>query len=137
MPIVTLKRRPEFLRVRGGARWGTLSLNVEARCRVPAPLLRMPDDSPAGATNVACDASPRFGFTVTKKLGNAVVRNRIRRRLREAVRQVAQRHGRNGADYVIFAREVALKCRFSDLTRDLETALERVNRRLASSGRSS
>ena len=74
MTIDTLKKRAEFLRLRGGARWATPSCVVETK---PA--------ADPGATA----RGPRFGFTVTKKLGNAVVRNRIRRRLRAALSAVA------------------------------------------------
>ncbi len=65
----------------------------------------------------------RFGFTATKKLGNAVTRNRIRRRLKEMVRLVAPAHAREGHDYVLVARPVAATRSFSALERDLIAAL--------------
>ncbi len=68
----------------------------------------------------------RFGFTVTKKMGNAVTRNRIKRRLRQAARQAAMRHTVNGCDYVIISRHKALDCPFSDLLRDMEFAFSRI-----------
>ena len=58
---------------------------------------------------------PRFGFTATKKLGNAVTRNRIRRRLKEAVRLVAPGAARAGCDYVLIAREAAATRPFAAL----------------------
>jgi ribonuclease P protein component len=61
---------------------------------------------------------PRFGFTVTKKIGNAVVRNRIRRRLRAAAKAAAL-HGTHGADYVLIARPAALALPFERLVTDL------------------
>jgi ribonuclease P protein component len=61
---------------------------------------------------------PRFGFTVTKKIGNAVVRNRIRRRLRAAVK-AASLHAAAGADYVLIARPAALTLPFERLVTDL------------------
>jgi ribonuclease P protein component len=65
------------------------------------------------------DGGPaRFGFTVTKKIGNAVVRNRIRRRLREAVRHAAGRAAA-GTDYVLIGRHAALTLPFDRLTADL------------------
>jgi ribonuclease P protein component len=61
---------------------------------------------------------PRFGFTVTKKIGNAVVRNRIRRRLRAAARAV-ESHAQPGADYVLIARAAAMTLPFDRLVTDL------------------
>ena len=49
-------------------------------------------------------AAPRFGVTATKKVGNAVVRNRAKRRLRALARSVLANHGRPGHDYVLIAR---------------------------------
>jgi ribonuclease P protein component len=70
----------------------------------------------------------RFGFTVTKKLGGAVKRNRMRRRLKEAVRLVQQQHAAEEFDYVLIARSPALDRPFSELISDLVTAFQRVNR---------
>ena len=63
------------------------------------------------------DRPARFGFTVTKQIGNAVVRNRIRRRLREAVRLSAG--GEPGTDYVLIGRRAALGLQFDRLVTDL------------------
>ncbi|AEQ10674.1 ribonuclease P [Brucella melitensis NI] len=63
--------------------------------------------------------NPRVGFTVTKKNGNAVIRNRIRRRLKEAIRCHAGRDMAPSTDYVIVAREQALNAPFSQLTEEL------------------
>ncbi|MGH6862046.1 MAG: ribonuclease P protein component, partial [Phyllobacterium sp.] len=65
------------------------------------------------------DGPPRVGFTVTRKNGNAVVRNRIKRRLREAVRVNVADDMASGTDYVIVARRDALNAPFADLTREL------------------
>lgn len=69
----------------------------------------------------------RIGFTVTKKTGNAVVRNRIRRRLREAVRHVVPTSGRAGHDYVLVAREAALHAPFETLVGEVERALRKLH----------
>jgi ribonuclease P protein component len=61
----------------------------------------------------------RVGFTVTKKVGNAVVRNRIRRRLREAVRVYAAGDMQPGKDYVIVGREEVLAAPFSVIKTEL------------------
>ncbi|QPC89588.1 ribonuclease P protein component [Mesorhizobium sp. INR15] len=65
------------------------------------------------------DEAPRVGYTVTKKVGNAVVRNRIRRRLREAVRTHAADDMARGNDYVIVGREDALAAPFGQLKAEL------------------
>jgi ribonuclease P protein component len=67
---------------------------------------------------------PRFGFTVTKKMGNAVVRNRIRRRLREAVRLTAPLHAAPATDYVLVGRRAALEMPFVRLVAELAEGLE-------------
>jgi ribonuclease P protein component len=66
---------------------------------------------------------PRFGFTVTKKTGNAVVRNRIRRRLREVVRLSAAEVASPGVDYVLIGRRAALTLPFDRLIDDLRSGL--------------
>ena len=65
------------------------------------------------------DASPRLGLTVTKKTGGAVERNRIRRRLREAVRTHAAGDMRAGNDYVIVGRREVLAVPFGQLKAEL------------------
>lgn len=62
---------------------------------------------------------PRAGFTVTRKVGNAVVRNRIRRRLKEAVRLHAAGDMEAGSDYVIVGRREALAAPFGELCAEL------------------
>lgn len=100
-----LKRRAEFLAVR----------NSEKR-RGRLFLMEVLDRKDAG--------EPRFGLTVTKKCGNAVVRNRIRRRLREAVRGVGA-DMQPGNDYVIVARPDALGAPFGDIKAELAARLRR------------
>lgn len=73
------------------------------------------------------DGVVRYGLTVTKKTGNAVVRNRIRRRLREAARSVLPKSGKAGFDYVLIARAEALRAPFSGLVGDLERAVRRLH----------
>ncbi|TDU00652.1 ribonuclease P protein component [Azorhizobium sp. AG788] len=73
------------------------------------------------------EAEPRLGFTVTKKNGNAVVRNRMRRRLREAARLVMPQLGRSGFDYVLVARGPCLDAPFQTLVRDMERAVSRLH----------
>lgn len=70
----------------------------------------------------------RFGLTVTKKLGGATVRNRIRRRLRALARLQLPLHGSRGHDYVFIARMSALTRSHPQLLDDLRRALQRLNR---------
>lgn len=106
-----LKRRAEFLRVAGKGR------------KAPAPglvlqALRRDDDGPV-----------RLGFTVTKKVGNAVVRNRTKRRLREAARLLLRERPLAGVDLVLIGRDATRGRPFALLMDDLERALHRVGAR--------
>ena len=108
IPILrTLKSRPEFLAVRGGRRSSTPAFLIEMKERPGGP------NSAEGA---------RFGFTITKKIGNAVTRNRIRRRLKAAFAANAGEHARTTCDYVIVARIAALDRPFASLLEDVARA---------------
>jgi ribonuclease P protein component len=111
--IGRLKTRAEFLHVRGGARYVAPSLVLQARKRAD------------GRTEPAEIA--RFGFTASKSLGGAVVRNRARRRLKEAVRLSGPDLAVEGYDYVLIARAGTVQRRFTELIKDLERALAKVH----------
>jgi ribonuclease P protein component len=68
----------------------------------------------------------RVGFTVSRQVGNAVERNRVRRRLREMVRLKPKEAFTPGYDYVLIGRRIALTCPFGDMTKELDGALRRV-----------
>ncbi|MEZ5999760.1 ribonuclease P protein component [Hyphomonas sp.] len=105
--VVRLRVRPQFIFVRGGRAERRKSLVVQARKRAgEAP------GSHAGA-----------GFTATKKIGNAVIRNRAKRRLREAARQLLPRLGQPGWDYVFIARQDTADIGWPRLLDDMESAL--------------
>ena len=70
----------------------------------------------------------RIGFTVTKKIGNAVVRNRYRRRLKEAVRLKLAEIVLSGCDYVFIGRKTTGKRSFQDLQSDVFFAVDKFNR---------
>ena len=107
--LATLRRRAEFLAVRAGARWATSAFVLEAKRR-------------SGQADGA-----RFGFTVSRQVGGAVERNRIRRRLKAAVRDVLADQARPDYDYVLIARRPALDTAFAALVADLVNALKRVH----------
>jgi ribonuclease P protein component len=105
-----LTRRGDFLAARGGPSHVTAGLIVQGRDRGdPGPW--------------------RVGFTVTRRLGNAVKRNRIRRRLRELARRVLGERGREGFDYVLIGRAATRERPFERLVGDLERALDEVHAR--------
>lgn len=68
----------------------------------------------------------RVGFTVSRKVGNAVVRNRVRRRLREIAREVIPAQARPDFDFVLVGRQAALTRDFAILRQELVEALKRL-----------
>jgi ribonuclease P protein component len=111
--LPTLKARSEFLAVRGGRRQSTPAFLIEMRER---SALRADGSSRTGE-------GPRFGFTITKKIGNAVTRNRIRRRLKAAFAARANGANLGSCDYVIVARHAAVDRPFDLLLDDVGRAL--------------
>ncbi len=110
-----LKTRRQFLHVAGaGRKWVAPGLILQV-CR------HEPDDASADEAE-----GLRVGFTVSRKVGGAVVRNRARRRLRQAAERVMPDHAAGGRDYVLIGRRTTVERRFEDLVADLETALARL-----------
>jgi len=113
--INRLRHRAEFLRAAKGKRLHTQCFTLQAAAQ-----------STKDASEEAAKP-PRFGFTVTKKNGNAVKRNRIRRRLKEALRLLNPLSAREGCDYVFVARNEVLSASFPALQADIGRALSKVH----------
>ena len=127
-----LKRRREFLLVaRAGRKWAApgLVLQMLDRHAVPNTIASDHSDKHASSRNgdPINENDIRVGFTVTRKVGGAVIRNRARRRLRAAVETVMPTHAAPGRDYVVIGRAKTNARPFSDLVGDLETALRKLN----------
>lgn len=106
----TLQLRADFLRAAQGKRQGAGGFLLQARPR---------DD---GAVAV------RVGYTASKKIGNAVMRNRAKRRMRALAREVLAGQGKPGWDYVLVARpQVTVTRDYTDLLTDLKFALKRLH----------
>jgi len=108
--ITTLSVRRDFL-----------AANAGKRAPMPGFVLLVRDRQ---------DGSPamRIGYTVTKKIGNAVVRNRMKRRLRELARDLLPSHGIRGADHVLIGRNGGIERDYALLRTELAKALAKVMR---------
>lgn len=108
-PVETLRKRADFLACARGRRQGTAGMMVQG--------LDRGDGGPV-----------RVGFTCSKKVGNAVARNRAKRRLREVARLLLPDHGRPGWDYVLIgSRDRTADRDFADLRNDLLHALKKLH----------
>jgi len=111
--VERLKKRADFLRAARGIRRVEGAITLET-CLAPE----------------LAPAHLRVGFTASKKIGNAVVRNRAKRRLRAAASQLLPLLGRPGHDYVLVARGTAAARPFPALLSDITTALKAAHRKL-------
>ena len=110
VPIETLRKRADFLRAAKARRVGCAAFLIQAR--------------ESGSNGPA-----RIGFTCSKKIGNAVTRNRAKRRLRAVARAVLPAHAQPGWDYVLVGRPGATVTHdFAALCRDLDAALTKLHR---------
>lgn len=126
--LARLKKRADFLRVAGQRKkWATPGLVLQA-APVPMGPADATSEADANSAGFSCcrDGVIRVGFTTSKKVGNAVARNRARRRLRAAVDEVFPTLARPGLDYVVIGRQETVDRPYSLLLQDLRTALKRV-----------
>ena len=119
--IGRLKTRPEFLKV------------AASRCKWVAPglilqVLQRGSTEQSSDHSAQCGEDLRVGFTVSRKVGNAVKRNRARRRLRAVVDEVMPELGRPGHDYVVIGRGSTLTRDFEDLKSDLRVSIARATK---------
>ena len=108
--LVTLTKRSDFVAANNGKRIST-----------PGFLLLVRDRKDA-------DAAIRVGFTVTKKIGGAVVRNRMKRRFRALAREIMSAKGVPGSDHVMIGRPRGIEREYGLLRSELEGALDKVRR---------
>lgn len=116
-PIVVLTRRADFLAANRGLRIA----------RPGFVLLANPNREPEGEGAAAGEGGKglRFGITVTKRIGNAVVRNRMKRRFRELLRELLPTHGLADTDHVLIGREGGIERDYASLREELIAALAR------------
>ncbi|MFZ4540274.1 MAG: ribonuclease P protein component [Rickettsiales bacterium] len=113
--VSTLKERADFLRLRNGRKYTT-----------PFFILR------AASSNVVGQAGARVGYTVTTKCGNAVLRNRTKRRLRALVAEIFPEAAKAGHDYILIALDKAkpnaAEAPYADLRSAMQSAITAVHR---------
>jgi ribonuclease P protein component len=107
--VERLRKRVDFVAAAAGSKAPAAAFVLQARQRLDA-------------------GAPRVGFTVSKKVGNSVVRNRVRRRLREVVRLCDATRLRTGNDYVVIGRRAALSLPFEKLVAEFSGALTRIHK---------
>ena len=109
--ILHLKKRRDFVRVAKGIRMVVSTVILQA------------------APSLSEEKVPfKVGFTTTKKIGKAVVRTRVRRRLRAVVREVFFDHAKDNVEYVLIGRYNTANCPYKDLKNDVKWALKKANK---------
>ena len=125
--ITTLKKRSEFVRIaKRGKKWVSANLIVQAMQR-PFSCCDSHLDHESGSLeeNAGSDSRTviRVGFTASKKVGNAIFRNRAKRRMRAIVRDLAPKLADPNLDYVLIARHTTPEVDYQSLESELKIAL--------------
>jgi ribonuclease P protein component len=105
-----IKKRSDFLAANRGKRYAT-----------PGFVLLVSDRRDE-------DSAIRLGITITKKVGNAVIRNRMRRRFRELMRELLGEKGKAGADHILIGRDGGIERDFGELRADMARALDKLGK---------
>ena len=121
----TLRIRREFLAVAKGDKQVRRGLVLQARQRDVNSKTDLDAVSDPGSD---ADTVIRFGLTATKKIGNAVIRNRPRRRLRALAHEILSAHGQPGYDYVLIGRAATKHRTWDGLRTDLRLALKKLHK---------
>jgi ribonuclease P protein component len=113
-PLSVLRHRREFLALaENGRKWAAPGLVLQA-------------GSPSGDAVPESKTAIRYGLTASSRIGNAVIRNRARRKLRALATEILPAHAVPGRDYVLIARATTAKRPYADLKQDLITALRKL-----------
>lgn len=151
--ILTLKNRQDFVRAAKGLKVVCSSLIIQAAQTLPKKRTKKDkifysnegtstEHSARAYIEVREEASTgecpqdslktifHLGFTATKKLGHAHVRNKTKRRLRAAAREVLQKYGLNGVDYVLIGRFNTKDIEFNKLKKDMVWGIKKINKML-------
>lgn len=117
MVIMPLRKRADFLALRQAPSITTPSFRIACALRNNQDIGDTPDNRAGKKPDI------RVGYTITKKIGNAVTRNRIRRRLKNVVARIFPLQAEPNADYVVIAYAKAVDRPFDQLLRDMEKAV--------------
>jgi ribonuclease P protein component len=107
-PYTVITKRADFLSANRGKRFATSGFVLLVHDRK--------DDDPA----------IRLGITITKKVGNAVIRNRMRRRFRSLMREMLNENGKVGADHILIGRSSGIEMDFTRLRSDIHRGLNKL-----------
>jgi|TARA_R110002124_G_scaffold85873_2_gene222398 ribonuclease P protein component len=116
-PIEVIRKRADFLAANRGKRFVTANFVLLAHKRRD--------------THPIPEQTIRFGITVTKKIGNAVARNRMKRRFRALLAQALPGHGITGVDHIMIGRKADTEADFATMKADLEKGLNHLAKKLA------